>query len=292
MDVMDVMLTIWEKRSQMRSRTKTLVRFLEFFRSPTSSSKYFFRFIYTHTITYCALCLSFLLFSHPSQSNPTKIHLAIADQTIVVTKLDEHDVFDNPIKGIVRELFKRANLEWGLTEYPAARAFHRLRSGSANFSIMVDTSALEGCCIVGKTPIVTIELRVYHRKGIEPIIDKSTLMGKDIITIEGYTYGPLKTFLDDQDSHIKTNPTPSHKSAFEMLKEGRAKYLLDYKHPAIAILHKYPIDEIQFETLQKINLYLVLHKDYPSAKETIERLDSIARDMDLKKILSLPEIPG
>ncbi len=230
------------------------------------------------------LCLSFI----KAHADPADIHYALPDQLAVVGSLDEHDKFENPFNYVLEELFKRAKLKWKIHEYPASRVFHELKQGNANFSVLVNSNRLDECCLVGKTPMVSSELRVYHKNHVAPISSVDDLKGKEVITIRGYSYGPFKEFVRDPNNRIKHLPTGTHTSAFSMLNKGRANYLLDYSHPSAAVLKKYPIKEIQFEILDTIDFFLVLHRSYPKAKQTMKKLEAIMNEIDVENILSLP----
>ncbi len=219
---------------------------------------------------------------------PTNIYYAYPDQMVIVSRIDENGKFDNPLNKLLDQLFKRAGVNWESKEFPATRMFQTLDKGTANFSILVNSPELSECCLISTTPILSTELRVYHKKGLKALTNIQALRDKNIITLRGYSYGPFKTFIDDPKNRIKVLPTGTHTSAFEMLREERANYLLDYNYPSVVVLKNNPITDIQFEPLTKIDLHLVLHKSYPNAKRFMEQLESIIEDLDVEGILSLP----
>lgn len=242
------------------------------------------------------VCLSIVLLallglSVEASSAPTKIRYALSSQSVFTTKMNAKGSVENPLIRVAAELFKRAKLDWESKQYPAARMFQKLTDGEANFSIIVNSPTLESCCIVGHIPVVTTELRVYHKKGAEPVLRAKDLIGKHVITLRGYSYGPLKSLITNPSNQVSVFPTATHATAFAMLAKERADYVLDYKHPSIEVLGKNPIKDIQFETLREINLYLVLNKNYPNAEDLLLKLEGIINKMDINAILELTPEP-
>ncbi len=218
----------------------------------------------------------------------TDIHYAYPDQMVIVSRTDEEGKFDQPINRIVEELFKQASLNWKSHEYPAARMFQNLDEGTSNFSILVNSPRLDACCLVGKIPVASSELRVYHKNNVARVSSINSLQDENVITLRGYSYGPFKEVIADPDINIKAHPAGTHASAFAMLNEGRANYLLDYNHPSTVVLQNHPIQDIQYETLGKVDLYLVLHRSYPNAQQVLDEFEAIIQGMDIEGMLSLP----
>lgn len=221
----------------------------------------------------------------------TTIHYAVSDQAVLTTKTNAQGLAANPLLSVAEELFKRAKLDWESEQYPAARMFQQLSEGESNFSILVNSPILASCCLVGNIPVITTELRVYRKKETEPVLLTKGLAGKQVITLRGYSYGPLKSFIANPNNHVSVYPTATHTSAFAMLTRQRADYVLNYKQPSIEVLGKHPIKDIQFETLQEISLYLVLNKNYPNAQDVLLKLERILKEMDIDAILNLPSDP-
>lgn len=230
-------------------------------------------------------------FGHVGNVSAATIHYGISDQSVLTTKTNAKGLMENPLLSVAEELFKRAKLDWESQQYPAARMFQKLSEGEANFSILVNSPTLASCCLVGNIPVITTELRVYRNKGTEPVLLTKGLAGKQVITLRGYSYGPLKSFIANPNNHVSAYPTATHTSAFAMLTKQRADYVLDYKQPSIEVLGKHPIKDIQFETLKEVSLYLVLHRNYPNAQDVLLKLERIIKEMDIDAILDLPSDP-
>ncbi len=227
-------------------------------------------------------------------SEAQKIRYIYPDQVVLTTKRDAFGRVKNPLAKVASTLFDKAGYVLEQNQYPASRMFQYLAEGKADFAILVKAPLLEDCCLVSEKPVTTTELRVYFRQGTRPVEGPEDLIGQSVITLRGYSYGQLKPFLHKAENRILLSPTASHESAFAMLQRGRADYLLNYKQPSIEVLQRAPIADIAFRTLKEIDLYLVLHKDFPQAAELMVQLESIISNMDVEAILNLPtdQAPG
>ncbi len=221
-------------------------------------------------------------------ASPQSIRYAHPDQLVLSTLANENGERNNPLLRVAKALTQHAEIGFESVAYPASRMFYSIEKGLANFSILVHSPSLDKCCLVGKTPVVTTELRVYHKKETPKISGLESLAGKRIITIRGYSYGQLKPFISDPNNNISAYPTLTHTSAFAMLDQGRADYVLDYKQPSIEVLQQFPVRDIQFEALQTIDLYLILHRSYPKAHQVMEKFERIIETMDINSVLDLP----
>jgi ABC-type amino acid transport substrate-binding protein len=176
-------------------------------------------------------------------------------------------------------MFTRAGLHARAVIYPAPRLFENLANGSIDFSMVVHNPVLDACCLYSNKAVVREELRVYHAAGKPPINSKDELSGKKIITIQGFSYAGLITFINDKKNRITNEVAPTHAAAFAMLDAGRADYVLDYAGPAASGLASHPLPGLRFETIDHLDIYLVLSKAYPDAERVLERLTTIAKDL-------------
>lgn len=181
---------------------------------------------------------------------------------------------------LLRVLLPRAGIPWQSGSYPAKRLMVNLGSGETNFSILVKNPLLDKCCLYGNKPVWFDELRVYHVGDKPPVRKREDLIGKRIITLAGFAYGGLISFIDDPDNRIENHPAQSHQAAFEMLDASRADYVLDYAEPAVAEgLAKHPVANLRSEVLDTVHMYFVLSRDYPNARAVLDRLEAIYQKM-------------
>jgi len=219
-----------------------------------------------------------------AQVPPREIEYAYPDQSVWTARLGPAGAPDNPLLRLAAALFDRAGIPWRARSYPAARIFQYLRDGTTDFSMLVKAPALEQCCLVGKRPVAATEVRVYHRRGVSPIRAREDLSGKEVITILGYSYGGLLSFIKDPANRVGNSATATHDSAFKMLDRGRADYLLDYAGPAAEVLAAHPIEALDYDVIERLDVYLVLSRSYPDAEAVLARLEAIADTVHLDGI--------
>ena len=216
---------------------------------------------------------------------PPKLEYASPDQSVWTTKITPNGEPDNPLLKLASALFDKAGIDWQAKIYPASRMFTNLQNGSAQFSMLVKSPALQACCLISAKPITSAEIRAYYRDGTPPVKAKEDLVNKQVIMIRGYSYGGLAQFFTDERNHITTNVTQAHASAFRMLENGRADYLIDYAGPANEVLLAQPINGLHYDVLSRQDIYLVLSKTYPDAHNVMAKLERIAAALDVEAIL-------
>jgi polar amino acid transport system substrate-binding protein len=222
----------------------------------------------------------------PAAAEPRILEYSYPDQSVWTTRLDARGEPDNPLLRLAAPLFQQAGIPWRARGLPAARLFDHLRDGQTDFSILVKGAALEKCCLISNRPVAGTELRVYRRKELRPITVKEDLIGKEVITVHGYSYGPLLAFIKNPANRIANHGTVSHESAFAMLERGRADYLLDYAGPAQEVLADHPIRDLEFDVIDRLDVHMILNRAYPDAEALMPRLEAIA---DHLKIEGLPK---
>lgn len=226
----------------------------------------------------------FLAGTSTAAAQTRTIEYSYPDQSVWTTRLDARGEPDNPLLRLAAPLFQQAGIPWRARGLPAARLFEYLRDGQTDFSILVKGGTLEKCCLISRRPVAGTELRVYRRKGHRPVTSREDLAGKEVITIHGYTYGTLLSFIKDPANRIGNNGTVSHESAFAMLERGRADYLLDYAGPAQEVLADHPIHDLEYDIIERLDVHLVLNRTYPDAESVMNRLEAIAETLKIDGI--------
>jgi polar amino acid transport system substrate-binding protein len=229
------------------------------------------------------VCLSSIMNPGPGkcQGRLHPIEYVYPDQSVWTTKTDASGVLENPLLRLAEALFSKIGVEWSAKPYPANRMFERLEEGLSNFSMLVQAPRLQATCVFSSRPIVKTELRVYMTAGSSPIDSLDGLKGKNIITIRGYSYGAIGRYLKDKSNTIVTFEAVEHKSAFEMLANGRAAYLLDYTGPSQEVLLERPIPGVSSVVLQELGVYFVLSKSYPEAGKMMDALEQAVSTIDV-----------
>ena len=226
--------------------------------------------------------------SAPGAPQPRELEYAYPDQSVWTTRVDEHGDPENPLIRLAAVMFEKAGIPWHSRRYPATRIYNYLNDSTVEFSMLVKTAAVNECCLMSRLPVSSTELRIYHLPDKPPARTKEDLIGKRIITIRGYSYGSLASFLADPANAITNNTAIKHEAAFGMLEAGRGDYLLDYIGPAHEVLKDHPIAGIQYSSLSRLDVYLVLAKAYPNAKAVMARLEAIVETLNKEEILAVP----
>jgi ABC-type amino acid transport substrate-binding protein len=233
-----------------------------------------------------ALGLSVLLIgAGPAAAAAPEIEYAYPDQSVWTAEVDAQGVPLNPLLRLAKVLFAEAGLPWHGTAYPASRMFALLRSGAAPFSMLVAAPALRDCCLISRDPVAHTEVKVFWTGNTPAVSRLQDLAGKSLIVVRGYSYGELAGFLGDERNAVARSAVDSHRSAFQMLKHGRADYLLEYAGPAAEMLAAHPIANIHSATLADIDVHLVLSRTYPDAEAVMAKLEAIAARLDKERIL-------
>lgn len=220
-----------------------------------------------------------------SMKNKIDIKYGYPNQSIFVATINGKEQPTTPMLFVADELFKRANLTWRATAYPAKRLFNNFKNGETNFSILVRASSLVDNCIFSKKPVYSTNLNIYYIGDKRPIVKKEDLIGTRIAIIRGYSYGKLRKFIEDPENDIVSEVTNTHSGAIRMLKLGRVDYVLDYASAAEDIIAENSIADIRSNTISKLKIFLVLSKSYPNAEELMNRLETIVESIDVNKII-------
>jgi polar amino acid transport system substrate-binding protein len=208
------------------------------------------------------------------------------DQSVWTTKLDAQGEPDNPLLRLANVMFTQAGIKWTARGYPATRMFEVLKSGTSQFSMLVRAPALAECCLFGKTPVASTELRAYRQADTPALAGKDGLAGKRVALIRGYSYAGLKDFMADPKNAVRIEEVTSHDAAFALLARDRVDFVIDYAGPATEVLAEHPITRVQSDLVSRLDVYLVLSKSYPDAEAVMARLQSIADRLDKERILA------
>ncbi len=239
------------------------------------------------------ICASCLFAARPQArdtgapgGNSVEIEYGYPDQSIFVATVNDRGQPDTPMTSLAEALMTRAGLSWHAEPYPAKRLFSNLRNGTTPFSILVRASSLLDSCIFSKKPVYSTTLNIYNTGDKAPVKSRKDLVGKQIVTIRGYSYGGLLKFISDPANRITNEVAGTHKAAFKMLANNRADYLVDYASAAEDILSQSPIPGIQSNPIKQLDIFLVLSRRYPNAEQLMVKLEAIVETLDVDKILS------
>lgn len=216
---------------------------------------------------------------------PPEIEYGYPEQSIFVATTNARGEADSPMTNVAAALMERVGLPWHAAPYPAARLFSNLQSGTTSFSILVRATSLEKCCIFSRQPVYSTDLNVYYLADKPPVRNRDELAGKTIIVIRGYSYAGFLKFIGDPANRIAAEVAGTHEAAFEMLRAGRADYVLDYASAAGDILAANPVRNLLWSRIERLDIHMVLSRTYPEAETLMARLEAAARTLDIPKLL-------
>lgn len=225
-------------------------------------------------------CLANMAYGLPvGKSYPKFIYAYPAEP--VISLLNSKGEQYRPVLLMAEAMFEKSGFEWKKVPLPLNRMYSYLDNGKANISISINTHpALQDCCITSEKPIYLMHLGVYQKDHSPPITSFDELIGKTLIVIDTYTFMPIKKFLDDPKNNITLLATTTHDSAFAMLEAKRGDYFLDYLGPAKKADEEKERQSITYSVLKKLELFIILRKDYPDAENIIEHLAKIYRSFN------------
>ncbi|MCB9480781.1 MAG: transporter substrate-binding domain-containing protein [Desulfobacteraceae bacterium] len=185
---------------------------------------------------------------------------------------------DGKPEGILIDLagkvLPEAGYEWEAFSYPVKRMSDYIAKGKLDLWIGLKTIPdFEGTTFKGDSEVLKITLKAYRTKNIPDIKKQEDLNSKSIIIIRGYSYGGWINYIKDVKNSIDFIETNDHKSAFRMLKAGRADYVLDYQNPAEKALKNLDIENLKENTISSFGAYFVVSKQTPDAENVLKNLE-------------------
>lgn len=222
----------------------------------------------------------------PSPQNLSKLPkfiYASSDQA-VISLIDSDGKEYRPIQRLTVAMFHKAGVEWQNLPLPLLRLYHYLYNGRANFSVLIKLKELDKCCIMSEQSVYSVDFGVYqkaHKPKIETLTD---LSGKKVIALLKYSFGRLNPYLTDPKNKIVIYGVHTHEIAFAMLQAGRADYFIDYLGPAQTVLEEKKKYDLEYNVLNRLDLHIVLKKDYPNAKEVAEYLATVFNSLNDAKM--------
>ncbi len=202
------------------------------------------------------------------------------------TYTDEKGVPSGILIDLAKKVYPEAGCDFVAVSYPVRRLASYIGSGDLDIWMGLKTlPEFEGKSYVGKSVIAELVLRAYTRGKKAPILTQNDLAGKSIIVMRGYSYGGWITYIEDPKNkinHIKAN---KHDAAFNMLRAGRAEYLLDYREPSESALQKIKIPDLSFNQISALPCYFVVTKKLPDGQEIVDRLDKVYEKLKKQGVL-------
>lgn len=222
-----------------------------------------------------------LILSLPLKAQSEPLKVGVLDFPPFYIVKNETDV-SGTMADVLRKTLDKAGISYVIKGYPPKRLYKELAEGSVHIWMGIKgVPDYEGKVLYGASQTGEIEIRLYTTADKPLLNSLDDMKGKKIITIRGYGYGGMVTFLNDPKNGITSDPTDGHDLAFKKLIKGRSDYVLDYKQPAEDTISKDMITGLKFSSLKNIKLYFIVSKKAPDAENNMKKIE--AAYLTLKK---------
>ncbi len=172
-------------------------------------------------------------------------------------------------------VFKRANLQWAAIPLPTKRMTRSLITGEVDLWVGLATiPGFKDKTLVGKSNVLTLNMRAYHLNGTPQIKKKSDLSNNRVVIMRGYSYGGWIDFIKDPLKNVEYIIKNKHATAIDMIVHGRADYLLSYKSLQAPPLGVNDISGLEYSELSSLNCYFVVSKKSENAKQLLHKIET------------------
>lgn len=181
---------------------------------------------------------------------------------------------------IMEKTLEHAGLAYRLDIYPTKRLYRNLGDGTTDLFLGIKGSPeYDNNVLYSKTAISQIQMRVYAVGNTPLPTTKEELNGHKIITMRGYGYGGLVAYFEDPNNNIKVTSTTQHRSSFLMLKNKRADYVINYKHPSETALATLKINNLKYTNFYDAKVYFIVSRGTPNAQVILDKLEQAYLEM-------------
>ena len=226
-----------------------------------------------------------LLFTAAQTSHSRDTDKALRDVVIRVgyvefpglTHTDPHGKPAGLVNEITIKTLERAGIKYTIAAYPAARLFDELSKGKIDlFNGLGTIPSIRLSTLQSRLNLFPLEMRVYSAGLKKTIHRKEDLAASSVILVRGFTYNDWGGWIRNSDSGVAFHETDTHEAAFDMLKRGRADYLLTYKYIGEICLKNIKIPDLRYQTPSSAEGWhctFNLYKNKPQAKLILKKLE-------------------
>ena len=203
---------------------------------------------------------------------------------------DANDQAGGDLVELVKLLAERSGHRVEFIATPNLRLFKAMESGQLEIWATVVNHPLIGThALQSDYRIARIELNLYYRGGTAPQLPRA-LRNSRLLLIQGYLYpnSPLTPYIEDPDNMISMTQTSTHDAAIQMLRLGRADYLLNYQMPMEQALRDSHLPPLPHVVVLQQDFTFFYSKRSPRAQRLRDDFDQVLKQ--LKDADQLPEI--
>jgi len=160
------------------------------------------------------------------------------------------------------KILERANLSYELVELPVARLYKEIANGKVHVWTGISGHAgHDRATIMDDTPIGILKLRIYGVGSPPPTFEN--LRNTALIVIGGYQYAGLLRRQPPADRGVTLIPAQSHRSAFELMSVGRARYVMDYDQSAQQAISALGLGDVKATVVEDVPIYYYVSRAAP-----------------------------
>lgn len=181
---------------------------------------------------------------------------------------------------IMEKTLQHAGIKYRLDIYPTKRLYRNLGNGETELFLGIKGSPeYDKDVLYSSTAISQIQMRIYAIGDTPLPKTKEDINNHKIITMRGYGYGGLASYFADPKNNIEMTSTSKHRSSFLMLKDKRADYVINYKHPSESALANLEISDLKYTNFYDAKVYFIISKALPNANEVLRKLEIAYLDL-------------
>jgi polar amino acid transport system substrate-binding protein len=238
---------------------------------------------YSVAIFVIILALNAFAMGQDKQTNPANVKNNLDNFELKVgyfdfpglTYTDEKGMPAGFVNEITMKTLENAKIKYSISSYPAARFYEYLSAGKIHlFSGLSSIPVVQQSTISSPVKLFPLEMRIYYVGNKTSITRKEELSGRSVILVRGFTYKDWGAWIRSKENRVTFYETDSHEAAFEMLKRGRADYLLNYKHIDTDVLNKVKIPNLVIKPLYTWYCYFNIYKNTPDARKLLKILEN------------------
>ena len=157
---------------------------------------------------------------------------------------------------------------------PATRVYQQVRTGHTELTLGPrNLSFIREHALQSKEPAVVMSLSAYRLPQTPPITSLDDFIGMHVALLQGYSYGDLVPFFENEANNIRVEYARTHISGLQMTLYGRADYLVDYTRPAEYVIAKEKVQGLVSDPLLDIPIHLFVSRSWPHAEEFMAAWD-------------------
>ncbi|MFW6415000.1 MAG: substrate-binding periplasmic protein [Thermodesulfobacteriota bacterium] len=184
------------------------------------------------------------------------------------------DQLEGMFVDVLKKIMDEVGEEYNFKGYPPKRLYKNVATGKTDIWLGTAGKGIyDDKVLRSPEKILNIYMMAYSVGDTPPIESLADFKGKSIIKIHGYNYKGVSEYFENPDNNIEVNGARSHKKGVQMLKRGRADYLVDYKVPAEKAFNEVSgIDDLQRSQLQEVGIYFNISNKTPNNSELMDKI--------------------